>query len=572
VDDAFCATAVHYAARVTAPVARLIGQRFATMIAVAAMGITSAFNSLDASAQPAATRAENIPSDEELERMGAIIGEITFNLQNIFATDTPEENKSFFRLANQLHIKTLQATVEQQLLFQRGDLYAHKKLAESERLLRSRRYLYEVKIRPIAYRDGRVDIEVQTRDVWSLNPNFTIGRRGGANTLGIGVEELNLLGYGKFISASVKSDVDRDTVSLAYQDPQLFGSRWTLAAGYGRNSDGHARSLAIERPFYALDTTWSAGVRWRDDKRIEPIYSLGAVAERYQVLQRGGTMFVGWSRGEVGDWVSRFSTGVTYVDDTATKVSGSTLVPTDATRLAYPWVGVQLLQDDFQTLKNFDQIGRTEDINLGWQASAQLGVATKSFGSDRDALLLVGALSRGVKLGERSIALLDANINANINKQANPSRENTAFLSTGARYYFRQSPQYLLFTNVRVDASTNTGLTLGGDNGLRGYPQRYQTGQGRWLFSTEQRVFTDWFPFRIARVGGAVFIDVGRTWGKTPFAATQRGLLADAGFGLRLGNARLGFNNVIHIDLAFPIRPRDGISRVQFLIETKRSF
>jgi outer membrane protein assembly factor BamA len=557
-------------------VSRFIGQRFAAMLAAAAMLILVAMTSVCASAQAPESRAESIPSDEELERTGAIIGDITFNLQNIFATDTPEENKSFFRLANQLHIKTLQTTVEQQLLFQRGDLYARKKLAESERLLRSRRYFYEVKIRPIAYRDGRVDVEVQTRDVWSLNPNFTVGRRGGANTLGIGIEELNLLGYGKFISASVKSDVDRDTVSVAYQDPQLFGSRWTLAAGYGRNSDGHAKSLAVERPFYALDTTWSAGARWRDDKRIEPIYSLGAVAERYQVLQRGGTMFMGWSRGEIGDWVSRFSTGVTYVDDTVTKISGSTLTPTDATRLAYPWIGVQLLQDDFQTLKNFDQIGRTEDINLGWQASAQLGAATKAFGSDRDALLLVGALSRGITLGERSIALMDASLNANINVnidgKTNPPRENTAFISTSARYYFRQSPRYLLFTNLRVDASTNTGLTLGGDNGLRGYPQRYQTGQGRWLFSTEQRVFTDWFPFRIARVGGAVFVDVGRTWGKTPFAATQRGLLADAGFGLRLGNARLGFNNVIHIDLAFPIRSRDGISRVQFLIETKRSF
>ena len=69
-----------------------------------------------------------------------------------------------------------------------------------------------------------------------------------------------------------------------------------------------------------------------------------------------------------------------------------------------------------------------------------------------------------------------------------------------------------------------------------------------------------------------MFVDMGGTWGKTQVAATGRGLLADAGFGLRLGNSRVGFANVIHIDLAFPIRPRDGISRVQFLVETKRSF
>jgi outer membrane protein assembly factor BamA len=502
-----------------------------------------------------------------------------WSVKNIFATDTPEENKSFFRLANQLHIKTLEKTVAQQLLFQRGDIYAHKKLAESERLLRSRRYFYEVKIRPIAYRDGRVDIEVQTRDVWSLNPNFTLGRRGGANTVGIGIEELNLLGNGKFVAASVKSDVDRDTVLLAYQDPQLFGSWWALAAGYGRSNDGYARSLTLQQPFYALDTTWSAGARWRDEKRIERVYSLGVEAERYELLQRGGTLFMGWSRGQSDDWVHRISTGVTYTHDTVTKLSGSTTSATtapDATRLAYPWIGVQVLQDDFQTLQNFDQIGRTEDVNLGWQASVQLGTAAKSFGADRNVLLLVSALSRGVKLGERTITLFDATFNATFNAaskaQTDPSRENTALLSTSARYYFRQSPQHLLFANLRVDAGTNTGLTLGGDNGLRGYPLRYQTGQGRWLFSTEQRVFTDWYPFRLANVGAAVFFDMGRTWGKSPFAATQRGLLADAGFGLRLGNSRAGFANVIHIDLAFPIKPRDGISKVQFIIETKRSF
>lgn len=534
------------------------------MLAAAAMTLASPH----AHAEAGALRPTNIPTDEDLERAGAVIGEITIDLQNIFATETSEENKPFYQLANRLHIKTLETTVAQQLLFRRGEVYSRRKLAESERLLRSRRYFYEVQIRPIAYRDGHVDVEVRTRDVWSLNPTFNLSRRGGTNTVGIGLEELNLFGYGKFVAASVKSDVDRDTVSLAYQDPQLFGSWWALAAGYGRNSDGHVKSLAIQQPFFALDTPWSAGARWRDEKRIDPIYALGVEVERYEVRQRGGTIFMGWSRGRDGDWINRVSTGFTYAHDITTKLAGAPATAPDVSRLSYPWLGLEVLQEDFQKFQNFDQIGRTEDINLGWRANAQLGVATKSFGADRNAVLLVGGLSRGASLSERAIVLVDASLTA----QADPSREHTALLSASGRYYFRQSPKYLLFANLRFDASTNTGLTLGGDNGLRGYPLRYQTGEGRWLFSTEQRVFTDWFPFRLARVGGAVFFDMGGTWGKTQVAATQRGLLADAGFGLRLGNSRFGFANVIHIDLAFPIRPRDGISRVQFLVETKRSF
>jgi hypothetical protein len=231
-------------------------------------------------------------------------------------------------------------------------------------------------------------------------------------------------------------------------------------------------------------------------------------------------------------------------------------------------VRVQVVQDNFQKFQNFDQIGRTEDINLGWQANAQLGVAAKAAGSDRNALLLTSSLTHGGRLGEREIYLVDAAVTA----QADPSREHTALLSLGARYYLRQSPHYLVVATLRADASTHTGLTLGGDNGLRGFPQRYQSGSGRWLFSAERRLFTDWYPFRLFHVGGAAFLDVGSTWGKTSFAATSRGVLADAGFGLRLGNSRAGFGNVVHIDVAFPLKPQDGISRVQFLVETKRSF
>jgi hypothetical protein len=72
-------------------------------------------------------------------------------------------------------------------------------------------------------------------------------------------------------------------------------------------------------------------------------------------------------------------------------------------------------------------------------------------------------------------------------------------------------------------------LLLGGDNGLRGYPLRYESGTSRALFTVEQRVFTDWFPFRLVRVGGAVFADVGRTWGTGVIGNSDPGLLQGRG-------------------------------------------
>jgi hemolysin activation/secretion protein len=92
------------------------------------------------------------------------------------------------------------------------------------------------------------------------------------------------------------------------------------------------------------------------------------------------------------------------------------------------------------------------------------------------------------------------------------------------------------------------------------------------LFTIEQRYFTDWYPFRLARVGAAVFADVGRTYGVNPAGEQNQGWLRDIGIGLRLAPTRLGTKKVIHIDLAFPLDGDASIDDVQLIIESKASF
>jgi hypothetical protein len=116
-----------------------------------------------------------------------------------------------------------------------------------------------------------------------------------------------------------------------------------------------------------------------------------------------------------------------------------------------------------------------------------------------------------------------------------------------------------------------------GDNGLRGYPLRYRTGQGRWLFTVEERAFTDWYPFRLFSVGAAVFFDMGAVSGSSlvqapPPAQPPRRVLRDIGFGLRLGNMRSALGNVVHIDVAHPLDGDPSISRVQLIIVAQRTF
>ncbi|NJO13688.1 MAG: hypothetical protein HC872_09745, partial [Gammaproteobacteria bacterium] len=107
---------------------------------------------------------------------------------------------------------------------------------------------------------------------------------------------------------------------------------------------------------------------------------------------------------------------------------------------------------------------------------------------------------------------------------------------------------------------------------LRGYPLRYQAGTTSALLTLEHRYFTDWYPLRLARVGGAVFFDMGRTWGVDSAGTPNLGWLKDVGVGLRLGNTRSSYGSVIHLDLAFPLDRSAGIDAVQFLVSTHKSF
>ncbi len=519
------------------------------------------------------SRPPDVPSDAELERLGARIGAIHLNGRHLFDLEHQDENTALARAANRLHVPTRDSTIETQLLFKSGDPYRPEVLAESARILRDTRYLREARVRPVAFHDGVVDVEVTTQDVWTFNPGISFGRHGGKNTAGFELEDLNFLGLGTQLGIGLRSGVDRDSKFIHYRDRQLGESWWDLAAGYSDNSDGRLAEFSLERPFYALDARWAAGVAFTDDQRVDSRYDLGEVVDRFETRERVSSIYWGRSRGLVGDWARRLTFGLTYAQHEFGPVDGVVpqLLPPDRT-LVYPWVAAEWVEDDFRTARNRDQIGKVEDFSLGWYARAQLGFAGKTLGSDRDAFVFSGKLSNGMSFGDRQTLFLSLDTQGRVEDGGIAD----GLLGASARYYFRQSPRRVLYLGASAEAGQNLDidhqLLLGGDNGLRGYPLRYQAGNGRWLITAEQRFFTDWYPFQLFNVGAAVFADVGATFGRDPLGAPSQGVLKDVGFGLRLGNNRSALGNVLHIDVAFPLDGDSSIRNVQFLIETKKSF
>ena len=369
--------------------------------------------------------------------------------------------------------------IERALLFKPGDALSVRVLEESERVLRTENYLYDVKFRPLAWHDGVVDIEVATRDTWSLDLGFSAGRSGGSNSSGFHLKEYNLLGSG--VSVGLGHSRTRRPLQRrvrAVERPRLGhldldrpqASRATATGG---------ETLSVVRPFYQLDARWTAGVTAVKDDRIDSIYNAGEIASQYRHRGDRAEAFGGWSDGLIGGWVRRYSAGVGYSDDRYAlqpAVVAPGRLPSDEKRVG-PFVRFELIEDRFERLLNRNLIGRPEFFALGLASKVQLGWATTAWGSNSSALLYAGTISGGIEPGAGQILTGVATLSG----QRVDGRIHRQTLGGALRYYRPQGPRSLFYAAASADTlsrpDVGDALLLGGDNGLRGYPLRYQSGE-----------------------------------------------------------------------------------------------
>jgi hypothetical protein len=520
---------------------------------------------------------ESFPAQDSSEQSlhsNAIIGEIRLRKQNVFDLSNKDENNGLYRLANRLHIVTKDRVILGQLLFEANSEYNQRLVEESARILRQNRYLYDASIKTVPRDDGIVDIEVLTRDVWTLGPDLSVSRKGGENTSRFGIEEKNLFGLGQTVRFNHEENIDRRSNSFDFTDRHL-GDSWVSAfLQVADNSDGESQQLALVRPFYALDTRRSGGVRLLNDDGRDALYVLGDESAEYQRKRQLLNVFAGWSKGLQDGWAKRWTAGVVYDDNRFSDVPVPTLpgvIPADR-KLVYPYVSFEILQDQFERASNRDQIGRTEDFYLGSRFTGSVGWADESFGADRDALLYSATVNRGFRTRPKRTLLLSGNASGRLES----GHSANVIAELDARYYVRQSSKRLFFIALHGSAGLALDLDnpvqLGGDTGLRGYPLRYQNGDSSLLVTVEQRYFTDWYPFRLARIGGAIFADAGRVWGRDHLGGEQQGWLTDVGLGLRFSPTRSSSDKMVHLDIAFPLDGDDSIDSVQISLEAKRGF
>lgn len=528
-----------------------------------------------------APEAGALPSLAELEAAGAVIGEIRIKTLDIFDLDDPREDNWLFSAANWLHIQTRPGTIRRQLLFASGERLSVRLIEETQRLLRGNSYLYEVEIRAMAWHDGLVDLEVRTRDTWSLQPGANVKYTGGTTSGGVSLRDHNLFGTGMSFSIARQSSTEvstaggtRNNLDLTFSYPYAFDGHTTVAYGQSSFDEGRSRSFTLDRPFYALDSRWAAGVSAARDDRIVSSYSGGVVAAQYRRRHEGARALLGGSRGLVDGWVHRLSGGLRYEDDLYAPEPGSAApaeLPADRTLVA-PFLRYEAIQDDYREFRNLDQIERPEYLALGWSAGLEFGRSLKGLGSTQTVTQYAGSVSKGARIAADRTLLAAASLSG----EYADGRIDRGLFSASARYYQRRGSSTVFFLSLTADATKFSDatqfLSLGGEDALRGYPTNYQRGAQRLLFTAERRFYSDWYPYRLIRVGGAVFYDVGRAWGGPYEAGSSRHWPADIGFGLRLLSARSSSGTTLHVDVAFPLEREPGVKAYQFSFQSKTGF
>lgn len=507
------------------------------------------------------------------ELKGRVIRKIRYMRVGVFDENDPDENNSLYRFLNRLHINTKEYVISSQILFAEGDTLDPDVILETERLLRRRGYLTGAYIVPERICQGSVDLLVITRDSWSFEVDASFSHGGGDSSSGIGLSDDNILGTGTSFSIGYEQDSERTGIRYSLSTDHLFSSRWSTRLAYADNSDGENIVVELQRPFFSRHTPWSAGVVYSDVSEAEIIRSKGDEINGYRherILQQ---VYYGHSIYVTRDSTQRLIGGYTIEEDRFFDNSDTTDqgIPDDR-KASYHWAEYQYLEDHYAVYRNLNQIQRTEDVPLGISFGFRLGYGEAEPGRHGNVFRYLGQYQHIWSIED--VHLLTLNLGVDGRDHTDSSDNDSAIWSSKVSYNYMLSYKNRWYTSIAYDAGQDLAqheeLTLGGLEGMRGYPTSFQRGKKRALATVERRYYSDWHLFNLVRVGAVAFVEAGKAWDGPD--NNDNKILADIGFGLRFSSSKVRVGNVVHLDIATPLVERDGIDEYQILIKAKQHF
>ena len=514
------------------------------------------------------------------------LGRVEVDTRDIYSEEEVEHNW-IARLLNATHWPTRESVVRREFWIAPGEEVRAADVAELERNLRATGLFREVRVRlvprtaPDASDGGSAegagptagagagtnttaevaDVVIETEDRLSIAIGASGSFVGAVSSLGTTISESNLFGMGDRIAIGYsENSEDEFRGAFSYRDRHFLGSWVTATAQVGRTEEGDFGGIGFERPFKHLADDESWRINAATNESAVDYYDSGDVVAEVPLLRdsfdasvtrRYGTTERSWTAGLRAQHES--------VDFSAARgpEAGSIAVPgdTDATLAGFAFGHRTIF--GFRKVRGLDTLGYIQDLQLSADFDALIGPTFRSEEGEGDSTQPTAALNTHFAFEP----LHDTFVSIAANGRGRMDEDELQGWAVGfdlTAYELALRPHtlaaHLSFNEAYEGEGLPIQLTLGEDQGLRGYPAQEFTGERVMTLNFEDRIDLE---ARIGTVefGAVVFFDVGWIEDRGEgFGAPLR----SAGFGLRLGSNALLGSRVVRIDLSFPLDEFEG--------------
>lgn len=444
-----------------------------------------------------------------------------------FPVFIPEE--PFPTFPNALHFTTTEPTILREVLLEEGMQWDRARAEETARNLRSLAIFNVVAVVPIRTADPtKIGLLVVTRDLWSLRTETRFQLTGDfIDTLLVQLTERNLLGRDKRASLRFELEPLDFALGAVYVDPRLAGEPLRLVTTFDTrferatsDYDGLTGYLEIGRPLYDLHQRWGFSVVGQYEQYTE------RQAQRSGLLlfpeadcvpdgvgfPPGGCLTAGrtWDHRFIGgaalgriqrgeSWILRVSAGAGFLRIDADANADTGLPAGDDPRSVafredfvdrvlprerqwvYPTVNVRLFRNRHKVFRDLAGFGLSEDVRLGLDAFVDLRLPLEAFGSSESLFDLGASLVWRETWGGDGLVELAGGLRSRLwLADAEDGAVGGEWFDIRTLARVRGATPSLGFGRFVVRADwltqreqlTPAFVSIGGDNGLRGYPSQ----------------------------------------------------------------------------------------------------
>ncbi|MCP4901816.1 MAG: hypothetical protein GY906_33040 [bacterium] len=493
--------------------------------------------------------AEERSLGKELD--GLPIVEMVFIRNNVFDTTKPESDSWPYRAANAIHIVSRERFLRSVVLFEEGDLFAANDAAESERILRSLGFINPVYI--TAERcEGGVRVTIDTHDQWTLEVGGQFGLFGNRSKFGIVFAETNFLGWGRTVEVEYKSDQERTTWNYLYGDPALFGTRWRGRLIHRDASDGYTDEVLVELPFFALASRRAYGGEWKRNQQIAHLYADGESVVEGQQESETWRAWAGFRLPGREGVTHRLTFGLQQqqveFSNWSWSEDGANYQQPESRYIRGPYVEFERIVERFEVLKGFRAWSAQEDVEMGPNYRVGVGYSRPGFGGDIERMLFDGEV-RARRLSGQWLMLGDVWLSGRLDERK--ARNVVGGVQFALSQLGTRGWQFRVLYEDSYQLDRELQLTLGADNGLRGWNPDTFDGTRRAVANLQWRTLVKRDFLQLFSIGAVVFVDAGQTWGAR-VGRTTDGVRADAGIGLLLDLTSLSLSKLARVEVAFP--------------------